>query len=402
MTTPSDGAARAVSGTPVAHRRSVGSTPDGAASSRVDEVSDRVARCTNEVVATRRCPVHGLVDRRRRVSHAGPRGRIEQHGAERPRHTVVAGPRRAPGHRDPRPRPGRPRRPAAQPRDGVHHGGTRPPRPARTAAVGRWRPSSSRWPAATSSSWPRVRRREVGVPDPAPRQQRGAVLPAGRRARARDAADRLHPDRRYGDRGVQPPVPPPRGVFLNIEDIDGIDRAWTPPDSDRRRRPGRRLRRRGDPRHRRLGRRRDRHLDRQARRLHGRRRDRPAPGAGRRARRGHEPGTAAERPALPGTAPLPGPGRGVRRVHRRLRGQRLGSTSRRRSCTGRTSPARRRGGILARYGDTLCTFDDDIQGTAAVGTGLRTGRRAGLGRAPRSTSRSSSSVPARPESGSPT
>ena len=27
-------------------------------------------------------------------------------------------------------------------------------------------------------------------------------------------------------------------------------------------------------------------------------------------------------------------------------------------------PAR---GILARYGDTLCTFDDDIQGTAAVG-----------------------------------
>ena len=41
--------------------------------------------------------------------------------------------------------------------------------------------------------------------------------------------------------------------------------------------------------------------------------------------------------------------------------------SRRRSCTGRTSPGPPARGILARYGDTLCTFDDDIQGTAAVG-----------------------------------
>ena len=42
-------------------------------------------------------------------------------------------------------------------------------------------------------------------------------------------------------------------------------------------------------------------------------------------------------------------------------------------------PAR---GILARYGDTLCTFDDDIQGTAAVGPRLRLVRRSRLRRPP--------------------
>ena len=50
-------------------------------------------------------------------------------------------------------------------------------------------------------------RREVGVPHPAARQQRGALLPVRRRARARDAADRLHPDRWHGDPGVQPSLP---------------------------------------------------------------------------------------------------------------------------------------------------------------------------------------------------
>ena len=43
----------------------------------------------------------------------------------------------------------------------------------------------------------------------------------------------------------------PRGVFLNIEDLDGIERALDATGPGRgRHRPGRGLRRRGDPRHR--------------------------------------------------------------------------------------------------------------------------------------------------------
>ena len=54
---------------------------------------------------------------------------------------------------------------------------------------------------------------EVGVPDQPAQPQRGAVLPAAQRAHRGDAADRLHPDRRAGDRAVLQRVPPPaRGV----------------------------------------------------------------------------------------------------------------------------------------------------------------------------------------------
>ena len=48
----------------------------------------------------------------------------------------------------------------------------------------------------------------VGVPGQPAGPQRGAVLPAAVRAHRRDAADRLHPDRRAGDPAVQPRVPP--------------------------------------------------------------------------------------------------------------------------------------------------------------------------------------------------
>ena len=127
----------------------------------------------------------------------------------------------------------------------------------------------------------------------------------------------------------------------------------------------------------------------------------PRPGAGGRAGRGHEPGAAAERPSLPRPAALPGPRRGVRRVHRRLRGRARPRGSRRRSCTGRTSPVRRRAGS-SRATATPC---------APSTTTSRARRRwAWRARSPVSasraagwsTSRSSSSAPARPASGSPT
>ena len=109
--------------------------------------------------------------------------------------------------------------------------------------------------------------------------QRGAVLPAADRAPRGDAADRLHPDGRRGDRAVQPRVPPPaRRVPVGRPPRPDRDRAAQHRAGRRRRRPDRRHRRRGHPRHRRLGRRRHRDRRRQARRLHRRRRDRPAPG----------------------------------------------------------------------------------------------------------------------------
>ena len=242
----------------------------------------------------------------------------------------------------------------------------------------------------------------MGVPHPAPRQQRGALLPARGRARRRDAADRLHPDGGDGDPGVQPSVPPPprrlpeyRGRRRHRPGA-GLHRTRTG-----RRRPGRRLRRRGDPRHRRLGRRRDRHLDRQARRLHGRGRHRPEPGPGGGAGRGHEPRVAAERPALSRPAPLQGPRREVRRLHRRLRRQRVHPLPEGDPALGGLLRPARAGGSW-RATETPC---------APSTTTSRARRRSAWpvrspGSASRvaawSTSRSWSSAQARPVSGSPT
>ena len=90
---------------------------------------------------------------------------------------------------------------------GVHVRGARPPRPARPAAAGVETIEEQVARSLRAVPGQRDRRRQVGLPHPAARQQRGALLPARRRARPRDAADRLHADRRRGDRAVQPPVP---------------------------------------------------------------------------------------------------------------------------------------------------------------------------------------------------
>ena len=244
-----------------------------------------------------------------------------------PNLTVVEGPDGSRSVADPRAGHGRPRRPTGQPRHGLHHGRARPPRPARSASRRAWRRSTeqvarcyeqfsqrdsdvAKWVFLTQlhDSNEVLFYRLVG-------EHVAEMLPIVYTPTVGTAIQEFsHLFRR------------PRGVFLNVEDVDGIDRALdaTGPGPGRHR-PGRRLRRRGHPRHRRLGSRRDRHLDRQARGLHGRGRHRPAPGAGRRPRRRHEPRVAAQRPALPRAAPLPGPRRGVRRVHRRLRRQRVGA-----------------------------------------------------------------------------
>ena len=248
----------------------------------------------------------------------------------------------------------------------------------------------------------RVRRREVGVPHPAARQQRGAVLPAGRRARARDAADRLHADGGRGDPGVQPPVPPParrlpqrRGRRRHRPGA-GLHRARAG-----RHRPDRRLRRRGDPRHRRLGRRRHRHLDRQARGLHGRRRDRPPPGARRRTRRRHQPrGSCSTTPA---TSACAAPGCAARSTTRSSTPTSPAPprASRRRSCTGRTSPVRRRAGS-SRGTATRCARSTTTSRARPRSAWPACWPVSGSRAVAWSTSRSWSSAPARPGSASPT
>ena len=245
-------------------------------------------------------------------------------------------------------------------------------------------------------------RREVGVPDPAPRQQRGAVLPAGGRARGRDAADRLHPHGGYGDPGVQPPLPP---SARRLPERRGRRRHRPGPGlhrpRPRRHRPGRRLRCRGDPRHRRLGRRRDRHLDRQARRLHGRRRHRPEPGAG--GGPGRRAPTASRCSTIRATWGCAAPGSAARSTTRSSTptSPARPPASRTRSCTGRTSPVRPHG-ASSRATATPCAPSTTTSRAPRPWDWPARWPGSASPAAAWSTSRSSSSAPARPVSGSPT
>ena len=123
--------------------------------------------------------------------------------------------------------------PHAQPRDGVHDGGARPPRPARPAAARASRRSSSRSTAATSSSSPRQSDVEKWVFLTQLHDSNEVLF-------YRLVGDHVHemlpivytPTVGAAIQEFSHLFRRPRGVFLNVEDVDGIERRWRPPGSD--------------------------------------------------------------------------------------------------------------------------------------------------------------------------
>ena len=122
-----------------------------------------------------------------------------------------------------------------------------------------------------------------------------------------------------------------------------------------------------------------------------------AVGPGRR----HQPRGAAQRPALPGPAPVPGARRGVRRVHRRLRGQRVDAIPERDPALGGllrpAGAADPRASTATRCAPSTTTSRAPRQSGWPACCPVYASRADGS-----STSRSWSSVPAQPESASPT
>ena len=318
---------------------------------------------------------------------------------ESERYTVHEGPD---GSRQMRswPRPRGARRPSAQSRHGLHHGRSRPPRPARAPPWLAGDDGPAGGPVLRTVQRGRVRRRQVDLPHQPARQQRGALLPARGRARPPRCC-RSCTRRPSGPRSRSSATcSAVRGDLLEHRRRRGHrPRAGYRWPRARRRRPRGRLRRRGDPRHRRLGRRRHRHLDRQACGLHRRGRHRPPTG---RSPWGSTWGpTASSCSTTPATWGCGAPGSAGRRTRpsstptspapRR--------TSRRRSCTGRTSRDLRHGGS-SRSTATPCAPSTTTSRAPPPWAWRASSPECACRGAGWSTSRSSSSARARPGSAS--